>query len=123
MYNTTTHSTTKLKPIEIFFGIKEGEERPLNLQRILDNRNEVFDDVIEQLKTRQEKQIEYHNKSREDDPHFEPQDPIFVKTVGIPNKKKKKFKKQEVKTNRRKTVIDNRNIRLHKENIKRKRKT
>lgn len=123
MYNTTTHSTTKLKPIEILFGIKEGEERPLNLQRILDNRNEVFDDVIEQLKTRQEKQIKYHNKSREDDPHFEPQDPIFVKTVGIPNKKKKKFKKQKVKTNRRKTVIDNRNIRLHKENIKRKRKT
>lgn len=56
----------KLKPIEVFFGIKEGEERPLNLQRILENRNEIFDEIVQKLEAHQKKLIDKHNKTRKD---------------------------------------------------------
>lgn len=123
LYNTAIHTATKLKPIEIFFGIKDGDERPLNLQRILDNRNEVFDEVVQHLEARQKKLIDSHNKNRSDEPHFAPGDIIYNRVSGIPDKKRKKFKKQIVRTNRLKTVIDRRNIKLHKSKLKRKRKT
>lgn len=122
LYNATIHSVTKLKPIEIFFGIKEGEERPLNLETILENRNKIFDDIILKLEEKQKYCIDYHNRKRPDEPNFEPDDPIFVKTVGLPNKRKRKFRKLVTKLNGRKTLIDNRDIKIHKSNIKRKRK-
>lgn len=122
LYNTTVHSATQLKPVEVFFGIKDGDERPLNLQRILDNRNEIFDEVVQQLESRQKKLIDSRNRTRADEPNFETGDPIYNKTAGIPNKRKRKFKRQTIRVNRRKTVIDTRNIKLHKTNLKRKRK-
>lgn len=122
LYNTTTHSVTNLKPTELFFGIKEGEERPLNLQIILENRNKIFDEIVLKLESKQKKAIDYHNRRRSDNPNFEVNEPIFVKTMGIPNKKRRKFRRQTTLSNRNKTVIDNRNIKIHKSNIKRKRK-
>lgn len=122
LYNTTIHSATQLTPFEVFFGCKDGDERPLDLPKILENRDELFDEIIQELEARQKKQIDSHNKTREDDPIFEPNQDIFVKTSGIPNKRKAKFRKQKVRVNRRKTVIDFRDIKLHKGNLKRKRK-
>lgn len=122
LYNTTIHSATQLTPFEVFFGCKDGDERPLDLPKILENRDELFDEIIQELEARQKKQIDSRNKTREDDPIFEPNQDIFVKTSGIPNKRKSKFRKQKVRVNRRKTVIDFRDIKLHKGNLKRKRK-
>lgn len=122
LYNTTIHSATQLTPFEVFFGCKDGDERPLDLPKILENRDELFDEIIQELEARQKKQIDSRNKTREDDPIFEPNQDIFVKTSGIPNKRKAKFRKQKVRVNRRKTVIDFRDIKLHKGNLKRKRK-
>lgn len=62
LYNTTIHSATKLKPVEIFYGIKEGDERPMNLETILNNRNEMFDEIVYQLENHQKKTLDYHNK-------------------------------------------------------------
>lgn len=122
LYNTTIHSATQLTPFEVFFGCKDGDERPLDLPKILENRDELFDEIIQELEARQKKQIDSRNKTREDDPIFEPNQDIFVKTSGIPHKRKAKFRKQKVRVNRRKTVIDFRDIKLHKGNLKRKRK-
>lgn len=64
LYNTTIHSVTKLKPIEVvFFGIKEEEERPLNLETILEIRNTIFDELILKLEQQQKKTNDYRNKS------------------------------------------------------------
>lgn len=123
LYNTTVHSATKLKPLEVFFGIKEGEERPLNLQRILENRNEMFDEITQRLEKYQKEVIDRHNKTRVEEPNFETGDTVYNRVSGIPNKRKRKFKLQNVRHNRRRTVIDNRNIKIHKSKLKRKRKT
>ena len=123
LYNSSIHSATKLKPVEVFYGIKEGEERPLNLDKILENRNKIFDEVIEQITTFQNKTIERHNKNRSDEPHFPENLAVYNKTQGIKSKKRRKFRKTNVKTNRRKTFTDYRNILIHKTKLKRKRKT
>lgn len=122
LYNTTIHSVTKLKPIEVFFGIKEGEERPLNLETILENRNAIFDELILKLVQQQKKTNDYRNKSREHEPHLDTNESVYNKLQGIRNKKRQKYKKQKVRENRRKTFIDCRNIKLHKSKLKRKRK-
>lgn len=122
LYNTTIHSVTKLKPIEVFFGIKEGEERPLNLETILENRNAIFDELILKLEQQQKKTNDYRNKSREHEPHLDTNESVYNKLQGIRNKKRQKYKKQKVRENRRKTFIDCRNIKLHKSKLKRKRK-
>lgn len=68
LYNSTIHTATKLKPIELFFGIKEGDERPLNLDTILENRNKMFDETINRLQQYQSKTLEFHNKTKSDEP-------------------------------------------------------
>lgn len=122
MYNATVHSATNLKPIEIFYGVKEGEERPLNLDRILDNRNTIFDEIITRLELHQKKTLEPKNKFREMEPHMAENEEVYNRIQGIKNKRKPKFKKVSVRSDRRKTFIDHRNIKIHKSKIKRKRK-
>lgn len=122
LYNTTLHTATKLKPIEVFFGIKEGDERPLNLERILENRNELFDEIVNQLQHHQRKTIESHNRRRVIEPILVPDQSVFNKVQGIRDKKKSKYKKQKVLRDRTKTFTDCRNIRIHKSKIKKLRK-
>lgn len=64
LYNTTIHSVTNLKPQEVFYGIKEGDERPLNIERIIENRNKVFDEVILKLKEKQKITLDYQNATK-----------------------------------------------------------
>lgn len=119
-YNKTIHSAHGLKPVEVFFGIKEGEERPMNIDAIFDNSNRVFDHVIKKLENTQNKDVIKHNKNKEEDPNFEENEKIYVKMQGIKNKNKDKFEEAVVIENRKKTVIDDKNKKIHKSKIKRK---
>lgn len=123
LYNSTIHSATKLKPIEVFFGIKENDARPLNLELILENSKKLFDEVIVRLQTYQNKSIEKHNLNRKGDPTFLENETIYNKRQGIKDKKKANYNKVTVRENRRKTFFDSRFIRLHKSKVKRKRRT
>lgn len=123
LYNSTIHAVTKLKPLEVFYGVKEGEERTLNLERILENRNHVFDEVVAKIEANQAKTIEARNRVREDAPKLKRREVIYNRIQGIRRKTKRRYKPQIVKNNRRKTYIDSRNIKLHKSKLKRRRKT
>lgn len=119
LYNSTIHSATKSKPIEIFYGIREGEERPLNLELLIQNRDKIFDDVLLELQTKQRKDLEYHNKDREQEPTLETDQKVYLKVQGLKSKTKDKFKPVQVETNNEKTFIDSSNRKLHKMNVKR----
>lgn len=123
LYNSTIHAVTKLKPLEVFYGVKEGEERTLNLERILENRNHVFDEVVAKLEANQAKTIEARNRVREDAPKLKKREVIYNRIQGIRRKTKRRYKPQIVKKDRRKTYIDGRDIKLHKSKLKRRRKT
>lgn len=49
-YNETIHSATKLKPREIYFGIKDQDTRPLDIDEIIEKRNKLYDEVTLELK-------------------------------------------------------------------------
>jgi len=119
-YNATIHSVTKMKPRELFFGIRENEERPLNLDLIIENRDRVFDKVIEELKKNQEKSLEYHNRDREKEPEFLDDETVFLKRQGVKSKTQPKFQNVKVTQNRRKTFVDSTGRKLHKANVKRR---
>lgn len=120
LYNSTIHSVTKMKPVEVFYGIKDGEERPLNLDLILENRNKVFDEVILELEKRQKEMLESKNKNREPEPCLEENEIVFLTRQGIPNKTKNKFVEVKVLEDKTKTFIDDKNRKLHKANLRRK---
>lgn len=122
LYNNTFHSALKLKPIEVFYGVKEGDDRPLNIERIIENRNAIFDEIVYKLERHQKKTIDQRNVSRETEPSLQENEEAYQKIQGIKNKRKLKFRKVCVKNNRRKTFIDQRGIKIHKSKLKRKRK-
>lgn len=119
-YNSTIHSATDLKPIEIFFGIKDDTDGRMNLEKILENRDKVFDEIVMKLEKKQKEHLKYQNKHREKEPKLEENEKIYVKRQGVKSKVKPPFDAVIVSEDRRKTFIDQKNRKLHKANIKRK---
>lgn len=120
LYNSTIHSATNLKPIEIFYGIKEGEERSLKLDQIIANRDKVIDEIAFNLEQKQRQDREKQNKKREKEPELTPNETVFLKDHRVRNKTGNRFIPVKVSENRRKTFIDNKGRKLHKSKIKRK---
>lgn len=121
-YNKTIHSSTSMKPFEIFFGIKEGDERPLNIDDIITNRNKIYDEAIVHLKEKQNKDLNYHNKKLEIEPSLNPNDDVYVARQGIKSKTKNPFIINKVLKDRTKTFEDTKNRKLHKTKIRRRRR-
>lgn len=119
-YNTTIHTATNLKPREVFYGIREDEERPLNLELILENREKIFDEIVEKLEKNQRKDRENQNKTREEEPTLTSGEIVYVREQGIKSKTRNKFKATEVQNNNKKTFTDKNGRKHHKTKMKRK---
>lgn len=87
MYNNAIHSSTKLKPREIFRACKDGEERPLDMEKIIEARDQLFDEVALRAKICQQKQLEWHNKRREDPPPLDSGQDVLNRRQGIKQKR------------------------------------
>lgn len=120
LYNDTIHSVTKYKPREIFFALKDNEERPLNQQLIIENKDKFYDEVILKLNKTQHENLTNINKNRENEPTLTTNEEVFIKRPGIKRKTMNKYEKFKVRQNLRKTFIDNKNRKIHKTKIKRK---
>lgn len=119
LYNDTIHSATKLKPREIFFGVKDGDERPLDMVKMLEQRDKLYDEVIVELKKSQNRDLTQRNQHRETEPTLEQKQTVFHRIQGIKNKTKPRYLAVQVNQDRIKTFIDDSNRRLHKNKIKR----
>lgn len=122
LYNNTIHSSINLKPREAFYGIKDGEERPLDRQQLLDVRDKLYDDIITSMTKNQEKQHAYHNTRREKPPILEPSQEVLAKRQGIKAKRQIQFKPIEVQSDQNETFLTKDGKKVHKENIRRIRK-
>lgn len=121
LYNDTIHSSTNLKPKEIFFGLREGEERPLDVEKIIESRNKIYDEAVLALQKKQTRDLNYHNKDKETEPELLTDETVYITTQGVKKKTRNKFKKCKVLSNRGKTFIDEYRRKIHKTNIRRKR--
>lgn len=121
-YNSTIHSETNYKPIELFFGSKEnGSEE--NLEKILENQEKFFDEIVLKMEKKKNEKLAYQNQARETEPKLEENQTVFLTRPGIKSKTKPKFDEVRVASDRRKTFIDEKNRLLHKENLRRISKT
>lgn len=119
LYNETIHSATKLKPREIFFAVRDGDERHLDVEQMIENRDKFYDEVVLQLKKTQQKTHEQHNKHREEQPTLEPNGEVFHRIQGIKNKTNQRYLPVQVAEDKSKTFIDDSGRKLHKNNLKR----
>lgn len=120
LYNSTIHSAHKLKPCEVFYASKDYEEKQIDLQLLEKNKQELYDEVVVELKKKQKLDIEGHNKNREDEPKLEADETVYVARQGIRNKTKPLFVPAKVASDNTKTFMDTKNRKLHKANLKRK---
>lgn len=118
-YNETIHSATKLKPREIFFGIKDQDVRPLDINEIIEKRNKLYEEVTLELSKTQKANLDQRNKHLENAPKLQENDQIYHKVQGIKNKTNEKYSEVHVKNDNTKTFIDDMNRRLHKMKIRR----
>ena len=122
LYNNTIHSATKIKPREIFYALRDGEERPLDMNKIIEKRNEFYNEVALQITKTKNKNLEYHNQKREEPPRLHPNDTAYNKVQGVKNKSKEQYLPVIIREDKNRTIIDHNNREIHKENIKRKQK-
>lgn len=119
LYNNTVHSGTGLKPREIFYGLKDGQERPLNIERMVEERNKFYDEVILTNEKTRNKDLLYHNKNRERQPHMERDKTIYKKVQGIKRKTKERYIQTRAMEDKGRITLDSTGREVHKENIKR----
>lgn len=110
-YNHTVHSTTKRRPVELYFG-RCSRITPEEFEKSrLDN--------IEKLKQKQYKDREYHNKRRKPAREYKIGETIFVKhNKRIGSKLTVRYVEEKVKENRNSTVITESGRIVHKSNIR-----
>lgn len=110
-YNHTIHSTTKKKPVELYFG-RSSRVSPADFEKSrLDN--------IERLKQKQQKDIIHHNKKRKPVKNYEVGQTIFVKhNKRIGSKLTVRYTEEKVRENKNTTVITESGKIVHKSNIR-----
>lgn len=110
-YNSSIHSTTGKKPIEIFFG------RNSNIDP--EQYEKARQDNIQRLKEKQYNDIKYHNKNRLPIITYNPGDTVYVKIHSrLGSKISPRYKQETVKENRTTTILTESNRVVHKSNIK-----
>lgn len=114
-YNDTIHSVTGKTPKEILFG---KSSNPISVEQIDEIRHKTYDEILVRLKEKQEKQLNTHNKNRQEPPELETGQEIYVKDKIFKSKHKPIFKKHFVQKNKRVTIRNEKRQNLHKTNIK-----
>lgn len=110
-YNHSIHSTTKKKPIEIFFGRSVYSDPSLLEKDRLDN--------IKKIVNKQEKDLTFHNKKRTEVKAYSSNDIIYVKiNKRIGNKLTPRYKKEIVLEDNGNTVTTKSGRSVHKSHIK-----
>lgn len=118
-YNNSIHSAIKIKPREAFYGLKDGQERPLDIELMMQCRNKIYDEIALHHEKSKEKNLNYHNKNRESEPTFEANQTKFNRVQGIKQKTKPKYSPIIVAEDSGRLLVDDSGREIHKENIKR----
>lgn len=118
-YNATIHTAHNMKPVEVFYGQKDGQLLPQNLDEMFKSKEKLHDEIVIELERKQKLTHASQNKTRELEPKLSENETVFIARQGIRSKVKPKFEAVKVSEDRTKTFTDIKNRKLHKENLKR----
>lgn len=118
-YNNTIHSSIKLKPREAFYGLKDDQERPLQIEKIVESRNKLYDEIMLAHDKSNKRALDYHNINREPPPDLNPDQVAYNKIQGIKKKTKPMYSPVTVVDNKGRVFIDDNGREIHKDNVKR----
>lgn len=122
LYNNSIHTATNMKPREILYAAKNGQERPIEMERLVELRDKLYDEVQVQLTKTQNSQNLYHNRKREDPPKLKQNELAYNRIQGVKSKIKDRYQQVRVRSNRKHTYKDILSRKLHKEKLRRIRK-
>uniref|UniRef100_A0AAG5DIK1 RNA-directed DNA polymerase n=1 Tax=Anopheles atroparvus TaxID=41427 RepID=A0AAG5DIK1_ANOAO len=117
MYNDTIHSATGYTPNEIIFN-KTNLTNPVDKNQ---TANALFKKVYKNLKKAYEF-MSRNNSKKENPPKVDINEPVYIKR-GIRKKLDSRFIRYDCKAENYKTLTTNKNIKRHKQKLKRIRKT
>lgn len=121
IYNDSIHSQTKLTPKELFFGVRNEDPIPEDLNERIEQKEALFRVYAARQKEDKIKFLDKVNKNREDPDHFLDDETIYERKRNN-LKHQERYRENKVSENKETTVIDTSHRKIHKSKLKRKRK-
>lgn len=122
IYNDSIHSQTKLTPKELFFGFRNEDPVPEDLDERIREKEALFRIFAAKQKEDKANFITKMNENREEPDHFMENETVFERKRNN-LKHQERYKENKIRENRATNVIDTNFRKIHKAKLKRKRKT
>lgn len=106
LYNNAIHSSIKVKPREAFYGLKDNQERPMQIEKIIEKRDQLYDEIILENEKSKKQALEFHNRGRDVAPDLVVDKVAFNKVQGIRKKTKSRYSPITVAENKGRVIVD-----------------
>lgn len=122
IYNDSIHSETNLTPKELFFGFRNEDPIPEDLDERIRKKEALYNSFAAKQKLKKQTDLEKLNRTREIPETFAELETVYERKRNN-LKHQERYKLNKVVSNMETNIIDENGRKVHKSKLKRKRKT